>query len=280
MSGPTLIRNAPSGTIRSRRQGTNARLSEVTRMAARTEKRERMVAQARSASPKILLAMVAIGVLVGAGIWAWKTAQDPRWTGLQTIRVQTDGRVGAMEAARASGLVAGRNLFSLDLDVARKRLQSHPWIAEAEVSRDWLHGVRIRLREREPVARLPDGNWIARDGVVLDPRGSAALSLLSGGVAGRTKADTAAFKSALLALEGMKTSGRTDLEVKVLRGGSLEVRLGAQEPIALVSIAGWKTGLSRWSVLRAELGERWRMFSEIDLRHGSCAALRRAQGGT
>ncbi|MBK9576221.1 MAG: FtsQ-type POTRA domain-containing protein [Fibrobacterota bacterium] len=280
MSGPTLLRNAPSGTIRSRRQGTNARLSEVTRMAARTEKRERMVAQARSASPMVLLAMVAIGLLVGAGIWIWKTAQDPRWTGLQTIRVQSDGRVGALEAARATGLVAGRNLFSLDLDAARKRLQSHPWIAQAEVSRDWLHGVRIRLRERTPVARLPDGNWIARDGVVLDPRGNASLSLLSSPIAGRTKADTLAFKNALLALEGMKASGRTDLEVKVLRGGSLEVRLGAQEPIALVSVDGWKTGLSRWSVLRAELGERWRTFSEIDLRHGSCAALRRAQGGT
>ncbi|MBK8803114.1 MAG: FtsQ-type POTRA domain-containing protein [Fibrobacteres bacterium] len=280
MSGPTLTRNSPSGSTRSRRQGTNARLSEVTRVAARMEKRERIVAQARSASPKILLAVAAIGLLAGAGIWAWKFLQDPRWTGLQTISVQTQGRVGGMEAARRSGLSAGTNLYSLDLDAARKRLRTHPWILDAQLSRDWLHGVRIRLQERSPVARLPDGNWIASDGVVLDPRGFAELPLLASPIARRTAADSVALRNALLALEGMKAAGRTDIEVKVLRGGSLEVRLGAQEPIALVSASGWKIGISRWSLLRTELGERWRTFSEIDLRHGSCAALRRAQGGT
>lgn len=280
MSGPTLLRNAPSSSVASRRMGTNARLSEATRVAARTEKRERMVAQARSASPKILLVVTALAVFAGLGIWLWKSLQDPRWTGLQTIRVQTEGRVGAHEAAVLSGLVAGTNLLSLDVQSARKRLATHPWIQDAEVSRSWPHGVRITLRERVPVARMQDGNWISRDGMVLSPRRTESLPLVIGGATGRRKEDSTAFRDALVALEGMKNSGRTDLEVKVLRGGSLEVHSGEGEPIALVSVSGWKLGLSRWKALREEIGVSWRNFSEIDLRHGSCAALRRAEGGT
>lgn len=280
MSAPTSIRNAPSGTIRSRRQGTNARLSEVTRQAARAERRERLVARARGASPKILLALAALGLSIGAGYWAWQVAQDPRWTGLRTIRVRGEGRVGAMEAARLSGLGAGKNLFSLDLDAAQKRLSTHPWIAGARLSRDWPHGVLIELRERRPVARMPDGKWIARDGVVLDPRGASALPLLASPLPGRGRSDTASFRQALEAMEGMMSAGRTDLEIRIVRGGGLEVRQGPGQPIALVEAGGWKLGLSRWNLLRGELGDKWQSFSEIDLRHGSCAALRRAQGGT
>lgn len=280
MSGPTLLRNAPSSGASARRMGTNARLSEATRVAARTEKRERMVAQARSASPKILLVLAGLAVFAALGVWLWKALQDPRWTGLQTIRVQTDGRVGAREAAELSGLKAGANLFSLDLESARKRLATHPWIQEAELSRSWPHGVRIALRERVPVARLQNGNWISREGVVLPPRRIEPLPLVMGGATGRRGEDSIAFRQALVALEGMKNSGRSDLEVKVLRGGSLEIRSGEGEPIALVSVSGWKLGLSRWKALREEIGGSWRSISEIDLRHGSCAALRRAEGGT
>ncbi len=275
-----MIRTPPTGATRSRRQGTNARLIEATRQVERAERRERLVARARGASPRILLGLVVAGLAIGAGVWLWRKAQEPRWTGLQTIRVRTEGRVGAREAARLSGFVAGRNLLSQDLDAAQKRLQAHPWIAGVEISRSWPHGIEIELRERHPVARLADGKWISRDGVILDPRGSLSLPMLASAQPGRTRSDSAAWKRALSALEGMNAAGRADLEVRLVRGGSLEIRQGAGEPVALVDVAGWKTGLARWSVLRQELGEHWRTFSEIDLRHGSCAALRRAQGGT
>lgn len=280
MSGHTSIRNTPSGTIRSRRQGTNARLSEVTRLAARAERRDRLVARARGASPRILLGLAALGLIAGAGYWAWRTAQEPKWTGLRTVRVVSEGRVGAHEAVRLSGLAAGRNLFSLDLELVKKRLAVHPWVARVGVSRDWPHGVRIELSERQPVARLANGKWIARDGVVLDPRGLQDLPLLASPVVVKTRSDSATYFQTLQALAGMKAAGRTDVEIRILRGGSLEVRQAPGEPIALVEADSWRQGLSRWSLLRGELGEHWHSFSEIDLRHGSCAALRRAQGGT
>lgn len=89
----------------------------------------------------VLLAMVAIGLLVGAGIWIWKTAQDPRWTGLQTIRVQSDGRVGRLRAGTCSPWISTRLASALTIPSGspRPRCRAIP-----------VHGVRIRLRERTP----------------------------------------------------------------------------------------------------------------------------------
>jgi cell division protein FtsQ len=51
-----------------------------------------------------------------------------------------------------AGLSAGINIFSVNLITTRKLLLAHPWIAEAEVSRDIPSGISLRVREQEPLA--------------------------------------------------------------------------------------------------------------------------------
>jgi cell division protein FtsQ len=46
----------------------------------------------------------------------------------------------------------GLNIFSVNLTTTRKRLLAHPWISEAEVSREIPSGIRIRIKEHEPLA--------------------------------------------------------------------------------------------------------------------------------
>jgi len=49
-------------------------------------------------------------------------------------------------------LSRGRNIFSVNLTTTRKRLLAHPWIADAEVSRDIPSGISVRIREHKPLA--------------------------------------------------------------------------------------------------------------------------------
>jgi cell division protein FtsQ len=49
-------------------------------------------------------------------------------------------------------LTHGLNIFSVNLTTTRKRLLAHPWISEAEVSREIPSGIRIRIKEHEPLA--------------------------------------------------------------------------------------------------------------------------------
>ena len=49
-------------------------------------------------------------------------------------------------------LSPGLNIFSVNLSTTRKRLLAHPWISEAEVSREIPSGIHIRIKEHEPLA--------------------------------------------------------------------------------------------------------------------------------
>ena len=48
-------------------------------------------------------------------------------------------------------------IFSLNLSKARKRLLTHAWIVEAEVSRELPSGINIRIQEHKPLAILDLG---------------------------------------------------------------------------------------------------------------------------
>ncbi|MBL7178716.1 MAG: FtsQ-type POTRA domain-containing protein [Desulfobacterales bacterium] len=51
----------------------------------------------------------------------------------------------------------GMNILSLNLATARKRLLTHPWIAEAEVSRELPSTMHIRITEHKPMAVIDLG---------------------------------------------------------------------------------------------------------------------------
>ncbi len=51
----------------------------------------------------------------------------------------------------------GVNILSVNLSTARKRLLSHSWISEAEVSRELPSEIHIRIKEQKPLAVLNFG---------------------------------------------------------------------------------------------------------------------------
>ena len=82
----------------------------------------------------------------------------------------------------------------------------------------------------------------------------------------------------LLQMERSGWTGRIE-QVALVSDGSMEIRIAGTAPRVLVASEDWKRSLARVDALRAELGGEMSLFSTIDLRHGTCAALRRADGG-
>ena len=54
-------------------------------------------------------------------------------------------------------LKKGVNIFSVNLSLIQKRLLAHPWIEEADISRELPSGIKIRIKEHKAVAIVDFG---------------------------------------------------------------------------------------------------------------------------
>jgi hypothetical protein len=75
------------------------------------------------------------------------------------LDVQTDGALGLEQLRRWAGVKYDDNLLALDLARVRRDLEFIPVIHSASVERVLPHTLRIRVREREPIAQcaVPNG---------------------------------------------------------------------------------------------------------------------------
>ena len=98
------------------------------------------------------------------------------------------------EVLTAAGVTERTSLLFLDVDGARRRLESVPWILQATVRKFYPGRLEIAIEEREPFAFWQNAGkiaLIAADGTVLGPYGErkvAALPLVVGpGAAARAE---------------------------------------------------------------------------------------------
>jgi len=70
-----------------------------------------------------------------------------------------------------AGLGPETNLLSLKAFQVERALMSHPWIARAELTRKWPQRVKLRIKEREPVALVQMGElyYVDRQGNLFKP---------------------------------------------------------------------------------------------------------------
>ena len=73
---------------------------------------------------------------------------------LREIEAETDGVIAVDQLRRWSGVKVGDNLLGLDLARVKRDLELVPLVQSAAVERILPHRLRIRVIEREPVARL------------------------------------------------------------------------------------------------------------------------------
>jgi cell division protein FtsQ len=113
-----------------------------------------------------LLKFLLFGFIAGAGVWAifspWLSVSQVVATGIET---STAHSVLAENRVRA-----GTPMILIDVAKVESQLLRDPWIAEADVRRDWPDTVTVEVVEREPAAWVrTGGGWTRRalDGVAL-----------------------------------------------------------------------------------------------------------------
>lgn len=124
--------------------------------------------------PALILGLALVG---GVAWWATNSSLFD----LRSVSVEGTVHLSRAEVLRLAGLDGGTNVLWTQPGAVERRLERHPWILEARVTRALPSSMSIAVRERVPVAVLggPTPLLVAGDGTVLGPaRGRWALPAL------------------------------------------------------------------------------------------------------
>ncbi|NPB09377.1 MAG: FtsQ-type POTRA domain-containing protein [Thermodesulfobacteria bacterium] len=100
------------------------------------------------------LVLIALGVVSLVLLWGWSQLKKLDYFNLRRVDIRMESRVSKEEIVELAGLHLGQNIFSLDLEEVRKRIEAHPWVARAFVSRKLPDTIFIRVEEEQPVAMV------------------------------------------------------------------------------------------------------------------------------
>jgi cell division protein FtsQ len=109
---------------------------------------------------RALVGILALATVSGALIFAYDYfTQSPQFLARQ-IEVTGQHRLSRERILAIAGVGDKTNILAVNLTTTRKRLLAEPWIAEATISRVIPSGLRIHIREEEPLAlvELEDGH--------------------------------------------------------------------------------------------------------------------------
>ena len=127
-----------------------------------------------------------------AGIAAWVLMLTAGWVFLnsgesrQVASLHIDGEFKRVSARQIEEAVRGRldtGFVELVLQSVKADAEALPWVSSARVERDWPAGIRVRVWEREPLARWGEASLLDTRGRVFTPPKAELpqnLPLLSG----------------------------------------------------------------------------------------------------
>jgi cell division protein FtsQ len=133
-----------------------------------------------AASAVLVLATLVYGVIIGDRISAivdsLKNARDAAANAagfrIASIALSGERHVSREEVLAAAGVTGTTSLLFFDVEAARDRLKSNPWIADATVLKLYPDRLQIGIKEREAFALWQQAgrvSVIAGDGTVLEP---------------------------------------------------------------------------------------------------------------
>jgi cell division protein FtsQ len=106
---------------------------------------------------KISLAITAVMAVTVFFILVHDLLTQSDYFKARSITIGGMQRLTKAQVARQAGVHSGINVLSANITLARKRLLAHPWIAEAEVSRQIPDGLSIVIREHTALAAVNFG---------------------------------------------------------------------------------------------------------------------------
>jgi cell division protein FtsQ len=172
----------------------------------------------------VLIAVGSVVLLIGGVAASRSSVLDVR-----RIEVSGADHLHRPQIVRIAGVSNATNALWLDEGVVERRLESEPWIADADVRVTLPLTVEIAVHERSPVAVAQGAvtSLMAADGTALGsgriPRGLPVIEL---GAAGPVEGIRPSPVGAARALGAMAPPLRAQVaRVRVLLDGSLELRL-------------------------------------------------------
>jgi len=153
------------------------------------------------------------GMLLAGGAAATTHALVERDTSVrQIVLSQTPVHVQPQVVRAIVAPHAEDGFARLDLVTLRQELEALSWVARAQVRRDWPDRLVVTLHEHEPIAVLPDGQFLMRNGTVatLEAFGGAGLPELDVAAA-HARSAYAAYRDLEAALTG------SDLQPELLK---------------------------------------------------------------
>jgi cell division protein FtsQ len=219
-----------------------------------------------------LLAFLAFNlVLIMVHDWITQTDRLP----IAAVEVEGMQRLRAETIRRRADIHPDGNILAVNLGAARRRLEAHPWIAEARVIREIPDRIIIRIREHDcrAVLNLERQFLISPDGVIFKERQNgecADVPLISGidyadlNIAGRPYSAPLAAAMALLdRLPDPKMLGKQnkiqEIRVDPDLGLTLFVSTPPTQPAHSTIILGftpWEQKYQKLSAVQAYLERR------------------------
>jgi len=106
---------------------------------------------------KLTLGALVVGGMSALFVFGYDYMTQCHYFQAKRLVAVGSSRVTAQTILNQAQLAKGINILSVNLVLVRKRLMAHPWIADAEVSRELPDRIRIRVREHRPLAVLDLG---------------------------------------------------------------------------------------------------------------------------
>ena len=194
------------------------------------------------------------GVLIAAAIIALYTP----WLQICDVRqivVSGNQHASASELAALAQLRRSQTIFSVPVNLVRKRIEAHPWVKHVSVRRVFPHTIQLVVQERLVLAWCWDSTEnvrvaIAEEGVIVgsDDAGSASFELVGAVASGWSKGEVLVHPQVanlIAVLQGdlcqlaVRSVDVTDLRsIELFLENDLQVRLGeidrAQERLKVV----------------------------------------------
>ncbi|AUX30081.1 MULTISPECIES: cell division protein FtsQ/DivIB [Sorangium] len=226
-----------------------------------------------------LLAGAAV-VLIASTAVAWGARRyivsSPRFA-VRTVLVDGAQRRSAEQIASSGGIEVGKNIFTLDLELASASISTDPWIEKATVTRTLPSTVHVSVVEREAQALVAIGGDLylaTRDGELFkelaedDPFDLPIVTGITGEQVARDRAGVIiAVRRLLDVVEDMERAGvarRYPIqELHVERDGSVVITIG-KEGIAL------HLGQPPY---RDKVGQAARVLTELAQRKASASVI-------
>jgi cell division protein FtsQ len=176
---------------------------------------------------------------------------------IQTITVEGVHHIDKQKVIELAQIKPGMPLHHIITTTLEERIESHPWVKQAEVSRVLFHELRISVIERKPavVVRAESQNFLSdEEGHLLTRLGQAdddAFPLVTG----------VELQGFLQGADSVRRSIISGIELARVIGQTIEGRLQvhAENPTNLVAFI---QGI-RFQFGQEALGEQWKRFQRV-----------------